>query len=287
MGQRQAAKLTAASVAESVRIALAEDVGTGDLTAALVPADCHVQALITSRENIIICGQAWLNEVFNQLDNSTTIEWRKDDGDSVAADEIICEVRGPARSVLTGERTALNFLQLLSGTATITKRFVEVVAGTGTTILDTRKTLPGLRLAQKYAVRCGGAENHRIGLYDAILIKENHIASAGSIEAVVKATSGHGEILVEVEVETLKQVAEALATQADRLLLDNFSLSQLSEAVELRNRTAPDITLEASGGVSLERLRQIAETGVDFISVGSLTKDVNAADLSMQFRFVD
>jgi nicotinate-nucleotide pyrophosphorylase (carboxylating) len=275
------------SIMESVRIALAEDVGSGDLTAALVPADRQAQAVVVSRQNAVVCGQAWFNEVFGQLDHSIAIDWRKDDGDSVAADEIICEVHGPARSVLTGERTALNFLQLLSGTATITKQFVDAVSGTGATILDTRKTLPGLRLAQKYAVRCGGAENHRIGLYDAILIKENHIASAGSIAAAVTAASSHRDVLIEVEVETLEQVAEALATNADRLLLDNFSLQQLSEAVKLRHQMAPDVTLEASGGISLERIRKIAETGVDFISVGSLTKDVNAADLSMQFRLAE
>jgi nicotinate-nucleotide pyrophosphorylase (carboxylating) len=234
-----------------------------------------------------VCGQAWFNEVFGQLDHSIAIDWRKDDGDSVAAEEIICEVRGPAQTVLTGERTALNFLQLLSGTATITKQFVDAVSGTGVTILDTRKTLPGLRLAQKYAVRCGGAGNHRMGLYDAILIKENHIASAGGIEAAVKATSGHSDILIEIEVETLEQVAEALVTKVDRLLLDNFSLQQLSEAVKLRAQTAPDITLEASGGISIDNVRRIAETGVDFISVGGLTKDVRAADLSMRFKFVE
>jgi len=275
------------SIMESVRIALAEDVGSGDLTAALVPADRQAQAVVVSRQHAVVCGQAWFNEVFGQLDHSIAIDWRKDDGDSVAADEIICEVRGPARTVLTGERTALNFLQLLSGTATIARQFVDAVASTGATILDTRKTLPGLRLAQKYAVRCGGAGNHRMGLYDAILIKENHIASAGSIAAAVTAASSHRDVLIEVEVETLEQVAEALATNADRLLLDNFSLLQLSEAVKLRHQMAPDVTLEASGGISLERIRKIAETGVDFISVGSLTKDVNAADLSMQFRLAE
>jgi nicotinate-nucleotide pyrophosphorylase (carboxylating) len=275
------------SIMESVRIALAEDVGSGDLTAALVPADRQAQAVVVSRQNAVVCGQAWFNEVFGQLDNSIAIEWRKDDGDAVAADEIICEVHGPARTVLTGERTALNFLQLLSGTATIAKQFVDAVSGTDATILDTRKTLPGLRLAQKYAVRCGGAGNHRMGLYDAILIKENHIASAGSIEAAVAAASMHHEVLIEVEVETPEQVTEALATKADRLLLDNFSLQQLSEAIELRNQTAPDITLEASGGITIDNVRKVAETGVDFISVGGLTKDVRAADLSMRFKFVE
>jgi nicotinate-nucleotide pyrophosphorylase (carboxylating) len=275
------------SIIESVRIALAEDVGSGDLTAALVPAARRAQAMVISRQDAVLCGRAWFDEVFRQLDKSTVVEWRKDDGDAVTAGETVCEVHGPARAVLTGERTALNFLQLLSGTATIARQFVDAVAGTGATILDTRKTLPGLRLAQKYAVRCGGAGNHRMGLYDAILIKENHIASAGSIAAAVTAASSHRDVLIEVEVETLEQVAEALATNADRLLLDNFSLQQLSEAVKLRHQMAPDVTLEASGGISLERIRKIAETGVDFISVGSLTKDVNAADLSMQFRLAE
>jgi nicotinate-nucleotide pyrophosphorylase (carboxylating) len=275
------------SIKESVRIALAEDVGSGDLTAGLVSADRQAEAMVISRQDAVVCGQAWFDEVFRQLDRSTVVEWRKDDGDAVAADEIVCEVHGSARAMLTGERTALNFLQLLSGTATITRSFVSAVAGTGATILDTRKTLPGLRLAQKYAVRCGGAENHRMGLYDAILIKENHIASAGSIEAAVAAASAHRDVLIEVEVETLEQVAEALTTNADRLLLDNFSLRQLSDAVKLRDQTAPDLTLEASGGISLASVRKIADTGVNFISVGGLTKDVEAADLSMQFKFVE
>ena len=279
--------LLAESIKESVRTALAEDVGSGDLTAGLVPEDRHAEAVVISRQNAVVCGQAWFDEVFGQLDHSIAIEWRKDDGDSVAADEIICEIHGPAGAILTGERTALNFLQLLSGTATITKQFVDAVAGTGATILDTRKTLPGLRLAQKFAVRCGGAGNHRMGLYDAILIKENHIASAGSIAAAVIAASDHCDVLIEVEVETLEQVAKALATNADRLLLDNFSLKQLSDAAKLRDQTAPDITLEASGGITLDNVRAIAETGVDFISVGGLTKDVNAADLSMRFKFVE
>jgi nicotinate-nucleotide pyrophosphorylase (carboxylating) len=278
---------TADSVIESVQIALAEDVGPGDLTAALVPVEHQAQAMVISRQDAAVCGRAWFDEVFRQLDESIVVDWRKDDGDTVAAGEMICEVRGPARAVLTGERTALNFLQLLSGTATITKSFVDTVSGTGVKILDTRKTLPGLRLAQKYAVRCGGAENHRMGLYDAILIKENHIASAGSITAAVEAASTHRDVLIEVEVETLEQAEEALATKAGRLLLDNFSFRQLSEAVKRRDQTAPDITLEASGGISLESVRKIAETGVDFISVGGLTKDVNAADLSMRFKFVE
>ena len=274
-------------VAENVRIALAEDIGSGDLTAGLVPADHVAHAAVISRRDTVICGQAWFDEVFSQLEKSATVDWRRRDGDSVAAGEIICEIHGPARAILTGERTALNFLQLLSATATVTRQFVDTIAGTGATILDTRKTLPGLRLAQKYAVRCGGAENHRIGLYDAILIKENHITAAGSIAAAVTAASEHDEVLIEIEVETLDQVREALATNADRLLLDNFSVAGLSEAVKLRDQQTPGRTLEASGGITLDNVRAIAATGVDFISVGGLTKDVQAADLSMQFKPVE
>jgi len=234
-----------------------------------------------------VCGRSWFDEVFNQLDDSTTTEWHQTDGEWVSADQVICEVRGPARAVLTGERTALNFLQLLSGTATVTKAFVDAVTGTGATILDTRKTLPGLRLAQKYAVKTGGADNHRMGLYDAILIKENHIVTAGGIRAAVTTATVKSEsVLIEVEIETLEQMDEALTSGADRLLLDNFRISDLSKAVSLRNQRQPAITLEASGGITLDNIRAIAETGVNFISVGSLTKDVKAADLSMRFQSV-
>jgi nicotinate-nucleotide pyrophosphorylase (carboxylating) len=271
----------------SVRTALAEDVGPGDLTAGLIPQAQKAHAVVMARQDLVVCGRAWFNEVFSQLDESTTVEWHRAEGEWVSTDQVICEVRGPARAVLTGERTALNFLQLLSGTATAAQAFVKAVAGTEATILDTRKTLPGLRLAQKYAVKTGGADNHRFGLYDAILIKENHIVAAGSIENAVAATTRHHDVLIEIEVETPAQVSAALTTSVDRLLLDNFSISQLSDAVKLRSRSAPNITLEASGGITLNNVRAVAETGVDFISVGGLTKDVTAADLSMRFRFVE
>lgn len=274
-------------VEESVRTALAEDVGAGDLTADLVPEDRQAHAVVIARQAAVVCGQAWFDEVFRQLDESITVDWRKNDGDSISANEIICEVHGPARAVLTGERTALNFLQLLASTATMAKAFVDAVAGTDAVILDTRKTLPGLRLAQKYAVTVGGARNHRIGLYDGILIKENHIAAAGSIGAAVSAAGKQANVLVEVEVETLEQMKAALTSGASRLLLDNFSVSQLLEAVTLRDKLAPDIELEASGGIHLGNIAEIANTGVNYISIGSLTKDVQATDLSMQIRSVE
>jgi nicotinate-nucleotide pyrophosphorylase (carboxylating) len=270
-------------IAEIVRRALAEDVGSGDLTAALLPARDSAQAQVITREDAVLCGSAWFDETFRQLDRTVRVEWRMHDGDPVLAGQILCTLTGPVRALLTGERTALNFLQLLSGTATNTHRYVEAVAGTGATILDTRKTLPGLRRAQKYAVRCGGGQNHRMGLYDAILIKENHITAAGSVTAAVAAarrTAPAGTV-VEVEVEDLGQLREALAAGADRLLLDNFSLKRLREAVQETHGRA---RLEASGGITLENVRAVAETGVDYISIGSLTKNVRAVDLSMRIR---
>jgi nicotinate-nucleotide pyrophosphorylase (carboxylating) len=270
--------------AASVKTALAEDVGSGDLTARLIPEEQQAHAVVIARQEAVLCGQAWFDETFRQLDSSIAVEWRKHDGESIATDETICDVRGQARAILTGERTALNFLQLLSGTATIAKAFVDAVSGTGAVILDTRKTLPGLRLAQKYAVTTGGAQNHRIGLYDAILIKENHIAAAGSIGAAVAGAGKPPDVFVEVEVETLEQMKEALLSGADRILLDNFSVALLSEAVTLRDARAPGVKLEASGGIHLGNVAGVAKTGVDFISIGSLTKDVRATDLSMQIR---
>lgn len=277
-----------AHIDSSVRTALIEDVGDGDLTAALIPAGRRARAEVISRQPAVLCGQAWVNEVFRRLDDSIRIQWRVTEGDTVEADQILCELHGPARAILTGERTALNFLQLLSGTATVTRRYVDIVSGTGVTLLDTRKTVPGLRLAQKYAVRCGGASNHRLGLFDAILIKENHIACAGGIEpAVAMARAQRSGVLIEVEVETLLQAEQALGAGADRLLLDNFPPADLVRAVALRDRAAPGIALEASGGVTLASLKAVADTGVDFISIGSLTKDLQAVDLSMRFRFAD
>jgi len=275
-----------AQVSADVRTALAEDIGTGDLTAALVPEHQYATATIISRQWAIVCGQAWVEEVFRQLDGSVTIEWLIAEGGETGPDAVISRLKGPARSLLTGERTALNFLQLLSGTASAARRCVDAVQGTRVRILDTRKTIPGLRLAQKYAVRCGGAVNHRIGLFDAVLIKENHIVAAGGIQAAVAAALGSpAEVLIEVEVETLEQTRQALASGAQRLLLDNFSLEEMRDAVVLRDGLNPAVELEASGSITTGMLREVAETGVDFISIGSLTKNVKAIDLSMRFSF--
>lgn len=266
----------------TVALALAEDVGSGDLTAALIPETAQAEATVISREKAILCGAAWFDAVFRQLDTRIAIEWRVADGDRVEPNQLLCALRGPARALLTGERTALNFLQALSGTATLARQFADTVAGTGATILDTRKTLPGLRLAQKYAVRCGGCQNHRIGLFDAVLIKENHIMAAGSITAaIVAARRLHPGVTVEVEVESLAELEEALAAGPDIVMLDNFDLGTMAEAVRV---TARRVKLEASGNVNFNTVRKIAETGVDYISIGGLTKDVRAVDLSMRFR---
>ncbi|RUQ37950.1 MAG: carboxylating nicotinate-nucleotide diphosphorylase [Candidatus Competibacteraceae bacterium] len=266
----------------SVALALAEDVGSGDLTAALIPEQAQAEATVISRENAVLCGTAWFDAVFRQLDPGVTVAWQAADGERVAPDQLLCTLRGPARVLLTGERTALNFLQLLSSTATLARRYADCVAGTGATILDTRKTLPGLRLAQKYAVRCGGCQNHRIGLFDAVLIKENHIMAAGSIgKAIATARHLHPGVKVEVEVESLAELAEALQAQPDIIMLDNFDRAGMVEAVRI---TAGRVKLEASGNVNFDTVRAIAETGVDYISIGGLTKDVRAVDLSMRFR---
>jgi nicotinate-nucleotide pyrophosphorylase (carboxylating) len=266
----------------TVALALAEDVGAGDLTAALIPEDARAEATVISRETAVLCGAAWFDAVFRQLDPRVAIDWRAADGDRIEPNQVLCTLRGPARPLLTGERTALNFLQMLSGTATLARRFADTVAGTGATILDTRKTLPGLRLAQKYAVRCGGCQNHRIGLFDAVLIKENHIMAAGSItNAIAAARRLHPGVTVEVEVENLAELEEALAARPDIVMLDNFDLATMAEAVRIAGGR---VKLEASGNVSFDTVRQIAETGVDYISIGGLTKDVRAVDLSMRFR---
>jgi len=268
-------------VAAQVRAALDEDVGSGDLTAALIPETDRLRVQLICREEAVLCGQPWLDQTFLQLDPGVAIEWLVREGDQIAADQLLCRIEGKARALLTGERTALNYLQTLSGTATLAHRYAQAVADTGVRILDTRKTLPGLRLQQKYAVRCGGCHNHRTGLYDAILIKENHIAAAGSLSAALKAAQGSAPgVDIEVEVESLEQLDEALAAGARRILLDNFPLAWLREAVA---RNGGRARLEASGGVSLETVRAIAETGVDDISVGGLTKDLRAADFSMRF----
>ncbi len=266
----------------TVALALAEDVGGGDLTAALIPEAAVAEATVISREPAVLCGTAWFDAVFRQLDSRVIVEWRAADGDGVEPNQLLCTLHGPARSLLTGERTALNFLQALSGTATLARQFADIVAGTGATILDTRKTIPGLRLAQKYAVRCGGCKNHRIGLFDAVLIKENHIMAAGSITKAIQTSRHlHPGVTVEVEVENLTQLAEALSAQPDIVMLDNFDLETMAKAVQL---TAKRLKLEASGNVNFTTVRKIAETGVDYISIGGLTKDVRAVDLSMRFR---
>jgi nicotinate-nucleotide pyrophosphorylase (carboxylating) len=273
----------AESIAAQVRQALAEDLGDGDLTAALVPSQTEVQARVVVRENAVLCGSDWFAEVFHQLDPAVSLAWSARDGDRLQAGQGVCELRGKARPILSGERTALNFLQTLSGTASLAGRYVAAVSDTSATILDTRKTIPGLRLAQKYAVRCGGASNHRVGLFDAILIKENHIRAAGSISDALEAasrTAGEG-VMIEVEVEGLDELSEALAAGARRILLDNFDIAALREAVACNAGRA---RLEASGGVNLDTVRGIAQTGVDFISVGQLTKDVSATDFSMLFE---
>jgi nicotinate-nucleotide pyrophosphorylase (carboxylating) len=274
-------------VREDVSNALHEDMGSGDLTAQLVPAAQQASARVTAREAAVVCGQPWFTEVFRQLEPAIEVRWHIDEGARAAADDLICEISGPARAILTGERSALNFLQTLSATATLASAYSAAVSDTGCTVLDTRKTLPGLRLAQKYAVKCGGAANHRIGLYDGILIKENHIFSAGGVASAVHSALGmHSEVLVEVEVESIDEAREAMSAGAHRLLLDNFGLAQMREAVAIRDQKYTDITLEASGNVTLETIADIAATGVDFISVGALTKDVKAVDFSMRFEIL-
>lgn len=274
-------------IARQVAAALAEDLGAGDVTAALVPATQQVRAQIVAREPAILCGTDWADATFKQLDAAIQLEWMVKDGERLAANMPVLRLSGPARPILTGERTALNFLQTLSGTATAASRYVEAVAGTGCRILDTRKTLPGLRLAQKYAARCGGAQNHRLGLYDMVLIKENHIIAAGSIGgAVATARRLSPGIPVEVEVESLAEFDQACEAGADVIMLDELSLEDMREAVK-RNRTrGSKAKLEASGSVNMTTVREIALTGVDFISIGGITKHVQAVDLSMRLEFV-
>lgn len=275
-----------ASVAGDVARALAEDIGSGDVTANLVPADQWAGGHVTCREPAVLCGSDWFDEVFRQLEPRVTVSWRHQDGDAVAAGATLCDIAGPARAILSGERCALNFLQTLSGTATAARRYADAVRGTACTILDTRKTLPGLRLAQKYAVRCGGAGNHRLGLYDMVLIKENHIVAAGSIEAAIaSARRSAPGIKVEVEVESVAEFARALAAQPDIIMLDELSDADMRECVRLNAAAARPAKLEASGSVSLERVAAIAATGVDFISVGGITKHLHAVDLSMRLKF--
>jgi nicotinate-nucleotide pyrophosphorylase (carboxylating) len=272
-----------ADLQEQVARALREDVGGGDATANLVPAGRNAEATVVTREPAVICGQPWFDATFTQL-GGVTVAWMVREGERVAAGTTLCTLQGEARAVLTGERTALNFLQLLSATATAARRFVDAVAGTGCEILDTRKTIPGLRTAQKYATAVGGARNHRMGLYDAVLIKENHIAAAGSIAAAIAAARRTTKVTVEVEVESLEELKQALAAHPDIVLLDDFTLDDLRAAVALSRAAGGAVKLEASGGIHLGNVREIAATGVDFISVGSLTKHIQAVDLSMRIR---
>ena len=270
-------------VREDVQRALAEDVGAGDLTAQLVPEASQSSGHILCRDSAILCGSDWVNAVFQQIDDSVSINWRFTDGDLLGENDIVCELDGNSRALLTGERTALNFLQTLSATATITSLYSEAVSGTRARILDTRKTLPGMRRAQKYAVSCGGGLNHRMGLYDAVLIKENHVSAAGSVSAALaqaKSIAGP-DIDVEIEVENLTELTEALGAGANHVLLDNFEIEDIVTAVQMNRRRA---ILEASGGVSLDNVRDIAKTGVDYISVGELTKNVIAIDFSMRLE---
>ena len=270
-------------VQRDVERALAEDIGSGDVTADLLRVDASASARVISREQAVLAGRPWFDACFRALDPAIEIAWNAADGAHIAANDTLCTLRGLARALVGAERCALNFLQTLSATATVTARHVEAASGTAAVILDTRKTLPGLRLAQKYAVRCGGGSNHRIGLFDAILIKENHIAAAGSLLAAVQAARAqHPELLLEVEVENFAELADALAAGVDRIMLDEFSLADVRRAV---GEVAGRVPLEVSGGVSLDNLHDLAATGVDYISVGALTKHVRAIDLSMRIVF--
>jgi nicotinate-nucleotide pyrophosphorylase (carboxylating) len=270
----------AAAIARNVGDALAEDVGSGDLTGLLVPADEMRDARIIVREKAVLCGVPWFNEVMRRVDPRIDVQWRYREGDSMTADSVVCTLRGPARSLLTAERNGLNFLQMLSGVASATRKFADAIAHTRARVLDTRKTLPGLRLAQKYAVRVGGGANQRLALYDGILIKENHIAAAGGVDAAMQAALAlNAGVSIQIEVETLEQLESALAHGAQSILLDNFSFDMMRDAVRI---AAGRAVLEVSGGVNFDTIRQIAETGVDRVSVGSLTKDVRATDFSMR-----
>ncbi len=273
---------SADEVYRDVERALAEDIGSGDATASLIDADATATATVITRETAVLCGRPWFDACFRSLDAHVAIEWHAEEGSAISAGQPLCSLHGNARALLGGERCALNFLQTLSATATVTAQHVAAIHGTRAVILDTRKTLPGLRVAQKYAVRCGGAANHRLGLFDAILIKENHIAAAGSLAAAVHAARAqHARLAVEVEVENFDELDQALAAGVDRIMLDDFSVDDLRRAVA---HVGGRVALEASGGVGLDRLREIAETGVDYISIGALTKHVRALDLSMRIH---
>lgn len=271
----------------NIRRGLAEDIGSGDLTALLVENNTTLHAKIISRDDAVVCGTRWFDACFHQLSPDVSIRWYVQDGDKISKEQVLCEVEGHARTLLTAERTALNFLQMLSAVATKTRQYVDVISNTKAKIVDTRKTLPGLRLAQKYAVKCGGGANHRLGLYDGILIKENHIIAAGGIEQALskaKSIKLSSDVFIQIEVESLDELQCALKAGAEMILLDNFSLSQLRDAVNLSKQFANGhVLLEASGNITLDTVKAVAETGVDRISIGSLTKDVKAIDLSMRF----
>ncbi len=270
------------AIAADVQRALQEDIGSGDLTAELIPAAQQAEAMILCREDAVLCGSAWVDAAFRQVDNRIRLNWHLQDGDLLQPDVTVCSIRGPARGMVSAERTALNFLQTLSATATRARRYADAVAGLPVTLLDTRKTIPGLRAAQKYAIRCGGCDNHRLGLFDALLIKENHITAAGGVTtAVRRARELHPDKALTVEVENLEQLQEVLPLRPDRILLDNFKLENLQQAVKI---TAGAVALEASGNITLENIRGIAATGVDYISIGSLTKHVQAIDYSLLFK---
>lgn len=275
-----------ADLALQVAAALAEDIGAGDLTAALIPAEREARATVITREDAIVCGIPYVDETFRQIDPRVTPAWQVSEGKPVHADRVLFTVDGPARALLTGERTALNFLQLLSATAGAAHAYVKLLQGTRCQLLDTRKTIPGLRTAQKYAVRVGGGQNHRMGLYDGILIKENHIMAAGTIgSAVAAARQSAQRVPVEVEVENLDELQQAIEARADIAMLDNFTLPLMRDAVARNAASANPLKLEASGGITRETIREIAETGVDFISIGSITKHIRAVDLSMRFEW--
>jgi nicotinate-nucleotide pyrophosphorylase (carboxylating) len=265
-----------------IKAFLEEDIGSGDITAAIIPESMTAEAEVVTREDMVLCGQAWFDAVFKSLDASVTINWLAAEGEAVGKNTLLCKLSGAARGLLTGERTALNLLQTLSATATVARQYADAVSGTGCKVLDTRKTIPGLRNAQKYAVICGGCYNHRIGLYDGVLIKENHIIAAGSIGAAIRAARELTSVPVEVEVESMQEFLEAVAAKPDRIMLDNFSLEDMATAVKLN----VGIELEASGNIDLGNIRGVAETGVDYISIGALTKNVRAVDLSMRIKLV-
>jgi nicotinate-nucleotide pyrophosphorylase (carboxylating) len=275
--------MTEQSKIAEVKPFLEEDIGSGDITAEIIPETMHAEAEVITREHMVLCGRAWFDAVFKALNANVNINWLEDEGAVVDKDTLLCRLSGPARSLLTGERTALNLLQTLSATATVARQYAEAVAGTGCKVLDTRKTIPGLRNAQKYAVACGGCHNHRIGLYDGVLIKENHIIAAGSIAKAIQAAREKTSVPVEVEVESMQELEQAIAAKPDRIMLDNFTFEDMQAAVKLN---AGVIELEASGNIGLDNIRTIAETGVDYISIGALTKNIRAVDLSMRIKLV-